>query len=57
MSVQNTGGVQYTGGYSIHQGDIISTVRDIMSTLVDIMGTLEVFSTPLRYHAYIRGIS
>ena len=64
MSVQYTGGrggVQYTGGCSVHRGmfstpgDIMSTVGDIMSTLGDIMSTLGVFSTPGGYHEYTGG--
>ena len=33
MSVQYTGGVQCTGGCSVHWGVIMSTLGDTMSTL------------------------
>ena len=56
MSVQYTGGggVQYTGGCSVHRG-MFSTPGDIMSTVGDIMSTLGVFSTPGGHHEYTGG--
>ena len=50
MFVQYTGGVQYNGGCSVHQGEIMSTVGDIMSTLRGVQYTGE-------YHEYTGGIS
>ena len=49
---------EYTRRCSVHQGDIMSTVRDTMSTpggvqyTAEIMSTVGMFGTPEGYHEY-----
>ena len=38
MSMQYTGGVEYTGGCSVHQGNIMSTVGDMMINVGKVNG-------------------